>query len=113
MSKFRITVERTDEFEIEVDENIYTAAELSEWSKVFTKCNSLEEFAEILATQMSRLGSDQWFFEGFGYVQVLRNDGSERKIFNGSGEVSAQKITPGIKVRVISEDEDLETTIHH
>jgi len=108
MKKFKIEVIRTDFYEVEVDENIWTKEELKKWSNVFYPAENQKELAENLANSIMRLGSDYGFIEGFGYVKTFRCDGSQRKHFEGLKEVPDDKYANGISIKIINENDDYE-----
>ena len=77
MKKFKVTVTRTTEYEVEVDETLWSAEEREKWQRTFWDLNptsyegenpdeeAAAEFAAALAEQSARLGCNQ-FIEGFG-----------------------------------------------
>lgn len=70
MKKFKITVTRTVEYEVEVDETIYTDEAREGWEDTFFELpgdDSAEAFARGLAEQSVSLGVNE-FIEGFGRV---------------------------------------------
>lgn len=112
MSKFKINVIRTDEYEIEIDEKIWDEKAIQEWAKVFYEAESTEDIAKDLAGSIMKMGSDYGFMEGFGYVKTLRSDGSQKKHFGeGFKEIKKSEYTKGIVLKVLQEDEDYEYEI--
>ena len=113
MQKFKVEVVRTDEFEIEIDETVWDEAALEDWSSVFWKVESVQELSQSIAEAISREGSDKLFIEGFGNMKVLYRDGSEKtKYKKEDGEWKKDTdYTKGITVRIITEDDDYETSI--
>jgi len=112
MRKFRCTVTRTDEFIIELDDNVLD----EEWRKLFARhfysFETLEEHAEHLAQFQARMGSEYVFIEGYGYV---RRDGelpfgSEDFDCEGNWLPEDQRRQPaeGINIVIVSEDSDIE-----
>lgn len=69
MKKFKCTVTREYEYEIEFDENVWTDEELKEWSSVFTDVDNLQELAELLAEYKTKYDSGE-FIEGFGIPMI-------------------------------------------
>jgi hypothetical protein len=55
-----------------------------------------------------KLGSDYGFIEGFGYVKTFKYDGSQRKHFEDLKELSNDKYTEGILIKIINEDDNYE-----
>lgn len=115
MKKFNVTVTRVDEYEIEVDENIWNEKELKEWEKSFFPVNDQKDLAKILAGSVMKLGSDHGFIEGFGYVRMKRKSGDLMSHFRsgkkGIEQVPDDEYDKGLSVRIIDEDDDYEYDI--
>ena len=113
MKKYNVQAIRTDEYEIEIDENIWTAEALEKWSNVFCDCDDLEELAKHLSGMLLSLGYER-FLEGFGYVYTENEDGMQLSQFcrDDNGEiVKVTDFAKGIKVKVISMDDDYDYEI--
>lgn len=115
MKKFKCTVTRTDEYEIEIDENIVN----EEWMKHFRSYmyafNELSEHAEHLAQFQARLGSEETFIEGYGHVT---RDGELPFSYEDYGkdgkklpEAEQRQPAPGLNIKIISEDNDCEVEV--
>ena len=94
MRKFKVKVERIDEYEIEFDEDIINQEFMDSYKKFFSDIDTLKEHAENIAQFRARFG--ERFIEGYGNPMV-----------NGRlpwmvEEKDAQK---GINIKVISEDD--------
>lgn len=79
MRKFKVTVTRTVEYEVEVDETVYTDEARKEWERTFWTLeqeDNAEAFACALAEQSVRLGVND-FIEGFARV-MQDKDQAER-----------------------------------
>lgn len=112
MKKYNIEVVRTDEFLVEIDETEWTFEEIKKWASVFWPAETPEDIAKHLAQSVSRLGTSEGFYEGFGYVKMYRPDGSIRKQFDSDlEEVKEENYTVGLAIWIISLDEDYETEI--
>lgn len=111
--KFRVTVTRVDEYEVEVDEAVWTEEAIKEWESVFYPLHDTEGVAKDLAIQYMR--TDNWFIEGYGYVPVLMSDGTRKTIFAGSEDgakaIPEDKYAKGVSIKPICEDRDYETEI--
>lgn len=112
MAKFKVTVVRTDEYEIEVDENIWTECEIKEWGNTFWGGSSLRDVASALGIAWMKEGR-AFFKEGFGYVRELDSNGNPNSIpyKDESGNYSNmpdEKYAKGLSIKPISEDEDYE-----
>lgn len=101
MAKFQITVNRTDIYEIEVDEKVIN----DKWIKHFESYmwdidedSPYEELAAHIGQLRARFGSHE-YFEGFGIIPV------EGEYYTSKEENS---LAEGFKMKVISEDEEIE-----
>lgn len=108
MAKFKIEVTRVDEYEIEVDETIYDQQALKNWSQTFWDVDSAQELAESLAETVARNGAGRNFMEGFGTVKTYYSDGSEKTQYTRDFK-RITEFTPGLSIRIISEDDDIST----
>ncbi len=113
--KFNITVTRTDEYEIDIDENIWTPEEIKSWASVFYDANSPEDIAKHFAISFMR-NDNSYHIEGFGYVPELRKDGTVKSVpyrdENGKYcELPEEKFTKGLTIYPITKDEDYETEV--
>jgi len=68
MKRFKTTVTRTDEYIIEIDENVIDEQWMDDFRHVFFDIYDLEEHAEQLAQMRARIG--EGFIEGYGNVKV-------------------------------------------
>lgn len=101
MAKFKITVTKTSEYEIDVDESIWTPHEIQDWAKTFYPTEDAKEFAEHLASAVS---NETGFMEGFGVVKRTWESGDE--VFQGK-DVEYEK---GLNVIIVNEnDMEIET----
>lgn len=98
MAKFKITVTKTSEYEIEVDESIWTPEAIQDWAKTFYPADDAKEFAEHLASAVS---NETGFMEGFGVVKRTWASGSE--VFQGKGVVYEK----GLNV-IVNDENDIE-----
>lgn len=115
MKKFKCTVTRTDEYEIEIDESIINEEWMEHFRSYMYNFNELSEHAEHLAQYQARLGSDYDFIEGYGYV---KRDGElpySHEDFDKNGnwlpEAERRQPAPGININIISEDDDCEVDV--
>ena len=107
MEKFTVTIIRTDEYEVHIDETVWTPEELKSWSKVFFDAPTPKEFAEYLAGAVMREGSGQGFMEGFGNVKQLNSNGDlKRQSGKDWKPLTEDEYTKGLLVRIVSEDSD-------
>jgi len=103
MKTFNLEVRRTDEYQIKIDENVWTEDKLKDWSSIFFKVEDTDELAEIIAKAIMREGSDS-FIEGFGYFKIVDENGK-----TVSRYIDESKYCPGIEIHIIEEDDYLET----
>ena len=53
MSKFKVDVTRTYEYEIEIDENVWNEQALKDWSELFSKVENSEDVAKYFAEELA------------------------------------------------------------
>lgn len=92
MKKFKVRVERVDEYEIEFDEDIINKEFMKNYSEFFSDIDTLEEHAENIAVFRARHG--ERFIEGYGNPLV-----------NGKLPFKEKDVEKGININVISEDD--------
>jgi len=92
--RFKCTVERTEEYIIEFDDEIINQEWLDEFAETIYKIDSLKEHAEHLAQHRARF--EQNFIEGYGVPLI-------------DGEIpytiDKNNIQNGINIIIVSEDE--------
>ncbi len=103
MKKYNVVITRTDEYEIEVDENVWNDAELADWSRVFYKVTSQRDIADDLAGRIMSQGHEG-FIEGYGHVKVFYKSGNQAHPYH-------EGYCKGISVKLISEDENYESEV--
>lgn len=105
--KFKCIVTRTDEYEIEFDNDVINEEYMEDYRKNFYEFDTLEDHAEHLAQHMSRIG--EGFIEGYGALQV---NGKPPWGYRGNeykGKFSKEELA--ININVISEDDDCEVEV--
>lgn len=108
MKKYSIEAVRTDTYIVEIDESIWTPEELEKWGSVFFDMDSTKELAEHVAFVVMRGGYEK-FSEGFGYLYTQDGDGRQLRqwAMNEKGVLAeVTDFSPGIKVTIISQDEE-------
>lgn len=115
LEKFKIEVIKTDEFEVEVDSDIWNEEMRIQFGKSFWDLDDTADVAKSLADSVSRKGLEE-FYEGFGIVKTLYSDGSVRKQWytDEKGKLKFRTdddYTKGITIRVISMDDDVEANL--
>lgn len=106
MKKFKCTVTRVDEYEIEIDENVIN----EEWMKgfrsyMYPSFTEIEDHAEHLAQLRARQG--EGFYEGYGYVSVNGN----RPFAVAVLEENEKSYEPAINIKIIDEDNDIDIEV--
>jgi hypothetical protein len=105
MKKFSVEAERTDVYEIEIDEKIWNKKELKAWSKSFFDIETLEELSVHISNQILRFGSNR-FIEGFGFIKTHKKDRTLIPAYDGNKLVREIDYAKGIRVRIVTEDDD-------
>lgn len=113
MKKFHVTVTRTDEYIIEVDENIYNEEWKEAFGNFFWPIEHLKSIAEHLAIHQAR-NRNYSFIEGYGDVTrngklPLSNDYDEKGDL--LPEDKRRKPSPGLNIVIIDEDNEFETEV--
>lgn len=110
----KVEVVRTDEYIIEIDDEIINEEWLAEFRKHFYDFKNLKDVAKHLAQYQARFGGENGhrFIEGFG--SILRNgempfstEDYDKK-GNKKPDNKLAKPLKGINIRIMSEDEDIE-----
>jgi len=101
MKRFKTTVTRTDEYIIELDENIIDKEWMEHFARYFHGFDTYEEHVEFLAQCRARF--EQSFIEGYGEVLI-----NGKKSWGVEDEKDVNK---GINIIVKSEDEDCEVEV--
>ncbi|NRT11508.1 hypothetical protein [Flavobacterium sp. 14A] len=117
IQKFTVEVVRTDEYEITIDDSIYTEDYLEQWSESFFETeegNRQEDFAKHIALGISLAGKAQ-SLEGFGFVKqafkpVDENDIEPQYGYNRK-QITEQEYTPGIQVKILEYNDGHEVEI--
>ena len=100
MKRFNCTVERTDEYIIEFDENVINEDFLKGFSGYITPVSDHEELAEYIAEFRARHG--ERFIEGIG--RPLQNGG--RPSF-----ANQEELNNSINIKIVSEDDDCDVNV--
>ena len=99
MKRFKTTVTRTDEYIIEIDENVIDEEWMKNFVQYFDDFDTYKEHAEYLAQHRARFQHD--FIEGYGLVKV---NGEIPKFVHGHPN-------EGINIIIESEDYDCEIEV--
>jgi len=104
--KFKVEVTRTDEYIIEIDDQVYDDTWAEEFGDVFHSIDGIEDIAKDLAYHQIRLGSDYRFIEGYG--DVNRNGKLPYEI---GDEKNPPKPASGLNIQIeYEEDYDYQVT---
>lgn len=99
MKRFKTTVTRTDEYIIEIDENILNEQWMEDFREHFYNFHTLEQHAEHIAQIRARTG--EGFIEGYGNTMV--NDQAPWW--------SKKNYEKAINIKIVSEDQDCEVEV--
>jgi hypothetical protein len=117
IKKYKIEVTRVDEYEIEIDDAIYTDEVIEQWSEGFYETNEdtrQEDFVKHLANGLTSGGIKE-AMEGFGFVKQkfhkMPADELLTQYSSGFKKVTDVDYSPGLLVNVISYDDDYETEV--
>ena len=116
IKKYTVEVTRVDEYEIEIDDSIWTDKRISSWSEGFFETDEdsrQEDFAKNLAKSMTHQDIQE-FLEGFGYVKQKYHSMEEGDLLyqsEGFTKISDADYTEGIIVNIISHKDEYETEI--
>ena len=105
--KFKGTVTRVNEYEIEIDDSIYTPEYLKAWEKSFYDAPEISDFVEHLAGTLTQYENDHRSqMEGFGIVRCFYSNGTP------AYASADDKYVNGLKVIIVQEDNsDMEIDI--
>ena len=101
MKKFKATVTRTDEYEIEIDETKLDEQWMEDFRKVFYNFDTYEEHAEQIAQMRARF--QESFIEGYGTPLV-----NHKKPWFADDKTEVEE---AININIISEDNDCDVEI--
>ncbi len=112
MKRFNARPQRTDEYIIEIDENVWNDDALKEWGNVFWELDGIEDLVEAIAMSLLRDGYER-FIEGFGYLYTMRRGGYHLKQYEHvDGDFrEVTEFAKGIKVTIVSEDDEFECEV--
>ncbi len=111
MPKFNVTVTRTDTYIIDVDDTVWTPAEIEDWGNIFWGGLTPEDVASSLATARFCHGNE--FLEGFGYVREVDSEGTKiGNIYTDNfSPLPEEEYAKGLTIYCESEDETLDVDI--
>lgn len=102
--KFSVLVTRTDEYEIEINTDVWTPEAIAEWSKTFQEAETASDIAAIIAGRVVGRVRNSEFFEGFGHLELHKRFENEDQPLTMERKVEA--FNPNFKVMIISEGEE-------
>ncbi|MFV8336460.1 hypothetical protein ACNQF7_10295 [Flavobacterium sp. RSP29] len=117
IKKYTIEVTRVDEYEIEIDDSIWTDERISSWSDSFFETDEdsrQEDFVKLLANALTHQDIKEGM-EGFGYVKQKYHSMEEGDLLtqysSGLTKVSEENYTEGLFVNIISHKDEYDTEI--
>ena len=112
--KFNVKVTREDEYEIAIDDEIYTREWMDEFGKYMWKLDDIQDIAKAIAWHQMRNG-DERFLEGLGNITRDGELPFSHRDFDGNGNLSPEdkrdKAAPGLDINAFYEDEEYEIII--
>lgn len=103
--KFKVQVERIDNYEVEIDDEVINEEWMEKFRNVFYDFDDLEEHAEHLAQFKARFRNGAFpgfFIEGYGIPLLNGEAGS------GSRE---KDVNRAINIIVVDEDNDIDVSV--
>ncbi|MRX40600.1 hypothetical protein GJU43_15035 [Flavobacterium sp. LC2016-23] len=117
IKKYTVEVTRVDEYQIEIDDAIYTDDVIEQWSESFYETEEdtrQEDFVKHLAKAMTSGGIKEGL-EGFGYVKQKHDNMEAGNLLtqytSQSKKVTEEEYSPGLFVNIINHDNDYDTEI--
>jgi hypothetical protein len=112
--RYNVEVIRKDEYEIAIDDAIWTPEAIQEWNDHFANAKSKKDIASNLAKAITHEGIQE-HMEGFGYVKQRTTLSSEGLYLHQNTldrkTVTDDKYTEGLQVTIIQHKVDYETEI--
>jgi len=106
MKTFETEVIRRDNYEIEIDEEIWNEQALKDWGSVFHPVDSVKDIAKHLAICIIRQGYES-FIEGYGYVRTFYSNGTQYTAYGeGFKPIADDDYCKGIRVTLVEYDDD-------
>lgn len=114
IKKYNVEVVRTDEYEIEVDETIWTQEAIDLWSETFFEAENVDDLVKYLSEALSQK-EEPGYMEGFGFVKQ-KYAGNEDSPFviqtrNEKYIVQDHEYTNGLVVNIISKKDQIESEV--
>ena len=110
LKKFTVEVTRTDEYEIEIDTDVWNEELIKQFNDTIYESENDEDIAKHLAMSISSQGKGEWM-EGFGYVKQRFHRMEKGELFDQYKslrvKVTDDDYSPGLKVEINAYDEDL------
>jgi len=114
MKKFKCVVTRTNEYIIELDENVLTEEYMKEFREVFYNFHDLEDHARHIAQFNARFDEES-FIEGYGHVlrdgKLLFSFSDYEEDGSRKPDEKLRKPAEGINIITDCDDEDLEVEV--
>lgn len=120
MKQIKLHVTRTDEYVILLDESKLPNGFVAEYSRYIAKAETISDVLNDLGYQIMRFGLNR-FIEGFGYLQHQRlefvkyeaggkrlRDWVTQPVFDGNRMIPDTEFLPGIVVRVVKHDDEID-----
>jgi hypothetical protein len=112
--RYNVEVTRVDEYEIEIDDSVWTEEEIKNWNKSFQDAKKPKHIVDHLAKAISNYGTAEWM-EGFGFIKQKHcrmKEGDFYTQYNDDRkDIPEEDYTKGLLVTIIQHNEDYETEI--
>ena len=113
LKKFTVEVTRTDEYEIEIDTDVWNQERIDQYSESFSEVEDIDDIVMEVARGISHQGKNK-FIEGFGFVKqkAHRSEPGDlnTQYFSRGIKVNDDEYDQGLLVNIISHADEYEVT---
>lgn len=114
LKKFTVEVTRTDEYEIEIDTDVWNQERIKQYNDSFSEVEDFDDIVIEVARCISHQGKNQ-FIEGFGFVKQKwhRSEPGDLNTQYSSGfsKVKEEEYDQGLLVNIISHADEYEVEL--
>ena len=105
LKKFTIEVTRTDEYEIEIDTDVWNQERINAYNDSFQDAETIDDIVKIVAKCISHQGKNE-FIEGFGFIKQKWHKSEPGKLntqySSGFTKVTDEEYSEGLLVNIIA-----------
>jgi hypothetical protein len=113
LKKFTVEVTRTDEYEIEIDTDVWNQERIDQYSKSFSEVEDIDDIVMEVARCISHQDKNA-FIEGFGFIKQKwhRSEPGDLNTQYSSGftKVKDDEYDQGLLVNIIAYADEYEVT---